>query len=71
MTVDEGTKVEVIFQRAAKWFGIDPGFIELTDRLFPGDVKRRLSLELIILNDMNKINYVKLTICDNQINNVK
>jgi hypothetical protein len=50
---------------------VDPAFIELTDRMFPGDVKRKLSPEMIILDKANKINYVKAVIHDNQVNNIK
>jgi hypothetical protein len=68
---DEKVRVEVILQRTARWLELDPVFIELSGRLFPGDVKRKLSLEMVILNDTNKINDVKVVIHENQINNVK
>jgi hypothetical protein len=71
ISVDENTRVEVIIQRTARWLGVDPTFIELSGRMFPGGEKRKLDPEMIIINDTNKINYVKAVISDNLVNNVK
>jgi hypothetical protein len=71
MMVKEGSKVETVIQRIVRWLAIGQEFIELTGRLFPGDVKRKLTPEMNVIDERNKINYVNVGICEDPVNNIK
>jgi hypothetical protein len=71
MMVREGTMVETVIQRVARWLAIGPEYIELIGRLFPGSVKMLLTPDIIVVDERNKINYVKVLLKNNPVNNVK
>jgi hypothetical protein len=35
MLIETGTLMKVIYQRAARWLGVEPRFIKLSGKLFP------------------------------------
>jgi hypothetical protein len=71
MMVEEGTTVETVIQRIARWLAIGPEYIEFIGRLFPGNVKVSLTPDMIIIDERNKSNYVKVILNENPVNNIK
>jgi hypothetical protein len=71
MFIEAGTKMEEIYQRAARWVGVDPIVIELSRRIVPeGNKIKNIDPETVARNDVNLITYLRMRIRKVQKNNV-
>jgi hypothetical protein len=65
MHIENGTLMEEIYGRAAKWIDVIPSIISFSGRLYPGGPKiKNIDPNVVARNEVNAVSYLKLEIGD-------